>query len=516
MEKKNNAKTKEQGLICALIILLSIMASYYLFLHLISQIHYIKGIHQIRDGNYGAAVTKLEKAARHEPNDPLIWKNLGKAYHELGVLKPIKEAFDVSKTAKYYYLTAAKLNPLDAETAYYLAREEVRLEKLSEYVTYLYHKKENHSYQALPYFKKAIRLRPNAIGYHYDMAAYLYNQRKEDELLTTIQTLARIYPPTYYYLKKEPLWASPVKEAFKTGLEQAIKEDISTRDAHKTISYLLSEEKEWSEAISHYRQALRYKANHNSSEDFMHLGKLYVKNRQFEEARSCFFRSLDLSQTKEKDLERLYYTYKKEGYPEELYLFYQKAKNRFTLSTTMDILMARSLIDLNRYHQAQQILVDVNQKKPTAEAYYWLARIAKIEKDWGSMELAIQKATVLDPSNSHYHQVFSQVLRRLTKLDRAEKQAGLAIKHRAKRSAWLFDHRAWIRWDKQDYPGALKDWKSAITLKPGRASFYTHAAEACIQIGDWPHAIDYYQKAINLDPENKDYQKRYLEIKAQS
>jgi len=224
MEKIINAKTKKRGLVCALIVLLSIIPSYYLYLHLISQIHYIKAIHQTEDGNYEAAVTELEKAVQHVPNDPWIWKNLGKAYHELGVLKPIKEAFDISKKAKYCYLTAAKLNPLDAETAYSLAREEVRLEKLSEYIIYLYHKKENHAYQALPYFKKAIRLSPNTIGYHYDMAAYLYNQRKQDELVTTVQTLARIYPPVYYYLKKEPFWSFTVKEACKAGLQQAIKE----------------------------------------------------------------------------------------------------------------------------------------------------------------------------------------------------------------------------------------------------------------------------------------------------
>ncbi len=516
MVKKNNAKSKGQSLLCSLIVILSIVASYYLYLQLISQIHYIKAINQIRDGNYDTAVTELEQAIRHEPNDPLLWKNLGKAYHELGVLKPIKEAFDISKKTKHAYLKAARLNPLDAEAVYGLAREDARLEKLSEYIKYLYQKKENNSYNALSYFKKAIRLKPNSIAYHYGMAEYLYNQRKIDELLTIIQTLARIYPSVYYYLREEPFWSPTVKEAFKMGLQQAIKEDISGRDAHKAMSYLLAEKKEWSGAISHYRQALRYKENPNTTEDFIHLGRLYLKNRQFEEAESSFFRGLDLSKTKEKDLEGLYYVYKKEGYPEKLYQFYQKVKNRFILTTKMDILTARSLIDLNRYIQARRTLMDVNQQEPTAEAYYWLAHIAKIEKDWDGMELAIQKATVLDPSNSHYHLIFSQVLKRLRKLDRAEKEAGLAIKHQAKPPVWLFDHRAWIRWDKQDYTGAFEDWKSAISLEPGRASFYAHAGDACTQTGNWRLAMDYYQKAIKLDPENKHYQKRYLELKAQS
>jgi tetratricopeptide (TPR) repeat protein len=180
----------------------------------------------------------------------------------------------------------------------------------------------------------------------------------------------------------------------------------------------------------------------------------------------------------------------------------------------MDILLARSLIDLKRYHKARQILIDLNQKEPTAKAYYWLARIAQIEKDWDSMELAIQKATVLEPKNSHYHLLFSRVLKRIRKLDRAEKEAGLAIKNSAKPSPGLFNHRAWIRWAQKDYLGAVKDWKLAIRLSPKRATFYARAAEAYRMLGYWLAAMDYYQKAMKLDPENKRYKKRYQEFKA--
>jgi len=35
-------------------------------------------------------------------------------------------------------------------------------------------------------------------------------------------------------------------------------------------------------------------------------------------------------------------------------------------------------------------------------------------------------------------------------------------------------------------------------------------------LGDWPAAMDYYQKALELDPENKGYKERYRELKAQT
>ena len=131
---------------------------------------------------------------------------------------------------------------------------------------------------------------------------------------------------------------------------------------------------------------------------------------------------------------------------------------------------------LTPYHQAQRILKELNQERPTAEACYWLARIAEKKKDWDSMELAIQKATVLDPENSRYHLIFSKVLKRLMKLERAEKEAGLALDYSVEPSHWLFNYRAWIRWSRKDYQGAVKDWKSAIAVKPRKASFYARAA----------------------------------------
>ncbi len=279
------------------------------------------------------------------------------------------------------------------------------------------------------------------------------------------------------------------------------------------MSSLLAGEKEWAGAISHYRQALRYQAFDNRPKDYIHLGRLYLKKAEIEEAEENFFKALDLSRSKEKDLERLYRLYKGEGSMEELYRFYQQVSRRLIISYRMDILLARSLIDLKRYYKARQILIDLNQKEPTAEAYYWLARIAQIEKDWDAMELAIQKATVLEPKNSHYHLIFSRLLKQIKKLERAEKEVGLAIKHSAKPSPWVFNHRAWIRWAKRDYLGAARDWRLAIRLSPKKASFYAQAAEAYRMLGDLPLAISYYKKALKLDPKNRRYGKRYRELK---
>jgi len=496
-------------LISTLILLFFLTTFSFLYIRLNSQILYLKATNRVQEGDYHTAVDHLEKAIQKQPNDPLIWKELGKAYHNLGSSKRGQVAFDFAKKSEHAYRQATLLNPLDAAAFYGLARETSKLEML---YFYLNPAEESVPYNALPFFKKAIHLRPNGILYHYALAFYLHQQNKKQELFQIVKNLVHIYPTVYGKLKKEAFWTPELNQAAKKGLYQAIDEDIAPWYAYTTLSSLLAQEKDWANAISLYQKALDFQPTGNTSGSSFHLGRLYLESGQLEEAEESFLKALSTSQTREKDLENLYRFYKAKDYSEELFRLYHRVGKSFTLSDRIDILLARSLIDQNRYDKARQILIDLNQKKPSAEAFYWLARIAEIEKDWNSMGLAIQKATVLDPRNSRYHLIFSQALQRINKLERAEKETGLAIKHSTKPSPNLFSHRAGIRWKRNDFAGAAKDWEAAIQLNPTRAHFYGRVAEAHMRLSNRSLAVDYYQKAINLNPKNKHFQKRYNEL----
>ncbi|HUV50162.1 MAG TPA: tetratricopeptide repeat protein [Anaerolineae bacterium] len=515
MGTKHSAKHYALCLMRYALCVLTLFAFYKLTFRLISETHIHRAGNLFRQGYYGLTLNHLKKADHYQPRDYRIQKELGKIYYKLADLQPeIKGVFFFINKAKERYLETLRLNPLDAEAAYALARGEERLERLDRR---LHPEEKNNKYNPTRYFKEAIRLRPNGILYHYGLARYLYRQGKNDELVSVAGALTRIYPPSCNYLKKEDFWSPSVREACKSGLQQAIDRKTSLRDAHKNMSHILAEEKELDSAISHYRQALSYGAFNNSAGDYMHLGRLYLKNRQSKDAESSFLKGLELSKAKEKDLERLFSVYKKEGRLEEFCGLCREAGNRYSGSSKMQTLLARSLIDLKQYREAQHILDEINRKEPSAEAYYWLARIAETENDRDRMELSIQKATMLDPSNSQYHLIFSQVLKKRNKLEGAEKEAGLAIKHQAaKPSPWLYNHRAEVRWSMKDYMGAFRDWRFAIVLKPDRASFYAQVAEVCIKMGDWRQAMDYYQKALKLDSGNKLYRKRYQDLKAGS
>ena len=500
--------------LCALILLLSIAACYNLSLRLISQLHFHRAKNLFIKGSFSPAADELQKADHYQPGDYRVKRGLAKVYYKLGISeKRVKGALSHTRKAQDFALQAARLNPLDAESAYELALAKARLEQLYPYT--LSADKENNPYRALPYFQDTLRLRPNGVRYHYAFTRYLVRNHSDKELLPAVRTLARIYPPIYSNLKKEAFWSPPLKEAVRQGLEQAIDIGISAKEAHKTLSYLWAQEGKWAEAIHHYQEAIMIKPLNKTENTYFQLGRLHLQNRNLQAAKTSFLKGLALSPNREKQLESLYHVFKNTSYTEEFYDLYKEANQLFSLSAGTSILLARTLMDLKQYYQARRILEDLNAKELSAPACYWLARIAEKEKNWDRMELAIQKATVLEPANIRYRRLFLSVLKRLKKYESVEKELELIIQYSDKPSAGLYSEKAQIKWIKKDYPGAIKDWQTAIRLKPDNAGFYARTAEAWIILGKWSLAVENYQKAVKLDPDNRNYKKRLLELQSE-
>ena len=402
-------------------------------------------------GYAGLAFVQLEKAARDQPDNYEIQKALGKVYFKLGMLaleRDTGEAINFLQQSRNSYLAASSLNPLDVSSAYGIARAEAQLVEL--YTSLYPGSKGHYSYYPDTYFDKALRLRPNSVFYRYAYARYLSHIGNNKKLVSVIRDLARVYPPSYYYLQDEAFWSPEIKEACKKGIEEAIKDNILPREAHLALSSMLAKDKQWTAAISQYKKALTYRAFDNKAENYIDLGDLYLKNGQFKEAHTCFFHALRIGREKDEILQQIFYLYEDHHLLEEFEQFYRDADETFILPPHSKMILAQTLIELKQFYQAQRILSESIQKRPDAEAYYWLARAFQGKKDWDGMELAIQKATVLDPENSEYYLLFSEALQQKGKLERAEKAANLAIQYWKEPSPWYLDNRAWIKWERKE------------------------------------------------------------------
>ena len=494
---------------CGLVFFITLILLYFAGLRLISGLNSLYADRCVEKGELSLAADHLDKAVRYVPHDFQTLKELGRVWFDLGVSEKsaVKQLPFIIK-ARESFFKAVQLNSLDAESAYRLAQSEARLERLYSVLF----PDMKCPYQSLEWYRKAIMLRPNSISFRYDMVRVLA-ARKDPEMLIVVHKLSQIFPPVYYHLKKEPFWSDEVKEVVKKGLEQAIERETSLRETHKALSSLMTLNEQWEEAASYYESSLRHKSSQNTPWDFIHLGVLHMKNQAMKEAEFYFIRGLYKSGSKEDALKQIFNIYKRAGALEAFSLFYDRVRRAFVTTSAMDILLARSLFEQEDYVSARDLFLEANKKGPSAEAFYWLARIAEKARDWDMMELDIQKATVLEPGNSNFHYYFSRSLRQQKKYEGAEKEAGLAIQFSTKPNEWYYNYRAANRKSLKDNAGALDDWQEAIKLRPDYAPFYSEAGEACLMLADWSRAIDYYEKAISLDPEKKAYQERYDALK---
>jgi len=100
---------RKRSFIIALILFVFAAGFYPLCLRLIAQIYYQKAVNYVRDGNYLPAIKDLEKAIYFQADNPLIWKRLGEAYHNLGKSQSVKEGLAIAEKAKEAYGKAGKL-----------------------------------------------------------------------------------------------------------------------------------------------------------------------------------------------------------------------------------------------------------------------------------------------------------------------------------------------------------------------------------------------------------------------
>ena len=411
--------------LCLVTVALSGTLLYVVGNRLVSQIYYTKAKSALKGNNHWIAVRYLKAAIRYQPDDFMFWRKLAEVYNTVGAQEnSIQRAFIYADRARKAYLESKRLNPLEPSTAIGCAISEARLQQL---FPYLYPDNANNPYNPLPYFKAAIHLRPNCFQYHLALARYLHKTGRSQELLQVAQSLARMSPGGVYGLEKEPLWSSEVQAAVKKGLQDAVDEKVVAKEAHRSLSRMLAAEQNWSEAILHFNKALSYQGK-ISVGDFIQLGRLYLYSNRPEESIASFINALTISPDKENSFAAITKLFDNRSHQHEFSLFYSDIEKNLILSPEMQIIAAKKFIDLKQLEKARRVLTAVNDYRPNGDAYYWLARIAEIEKDWDAMEINIQKATVLDPANEHYRRVFMQLRKRLGKDKGTKKKTSYGVR----------------------------------------------------------------------------------------
>lgn len=481
---------------------------------LLSRYHYQSGVDLLKQVNLADAEVALDRSLAMLPggeHTSIFTTDLQRIATARGELF-FRQADESVKVDVYatllhkadeQYQLATKLNPVDITAAMGLARTLAALQQLHA----AEQPKTDTPNDAQKAFEHALTLRPRGIGLHFYYIEYLALEQQHEKLHQMVTRLSAIYPPSYSHLKKATFYSPALRDALKIGLNQAIESQTFLRQAYSALSAIAMEEENLVGAINHYQASLAAWPEKNSAWNHIHMGRLQLKAGKEEQAAQQFYKALALSDERESTLRGIYGGYSQEKQYQAFLHFAKTAREKLYLPALLDISVARALMELGQLEIAKARLQRIDSGKHQAESFYYLARIAELQKDWDEMELAIQRATVLAPQNGHYHMIFSHALHRQKKYPQAEAAATRAIQGTTKPSQWWFHHRGWVRYNRKDYSGAIRDWKQAITLEPKRAGFYHQVALGYRAKKNYPPAIRYAQKSTSLDPQNKNYLK---------
>ena len=494
----------------------------------LSRYQYQAGLEQLKGNQLTAAGHSFAAAAGFLPqflrrslddpgqNPPILRNDLQRLSVASGHLafKKAAESKDASAfqqgmlAAKQKYQIACQLNPLDVEALTGLTRTLTALEKIQPYLKPGTPAAE----QALPLYEKLLRLRPKGIEIHYLFIRYLHGRKLEERLLATITQLMAIHPPSFAQIVKEKFYSPELRYAAQQGLETAIAAGNFVGSAYAGLSAIAVEKGDTAQAVKLYEQGMLVDPGKNIAGQHAHLGALQLKTGQSDLAQSHFLIALKNSAERDKLLRSIWAIYHESKKHQQFLALCRDVEKEVAVSELVDILQAVCYAEMDQYELARAHLNQVDEVKYQAEAMYQLALISQKLKDWDGMELASQRATMLESSNSGYHALFAQSLRNQRKNASAEEAMTRALATAKTEDPWQYTLRGWTRFDQNNIEGARQDWQKAVALAPTVGHFYRYLSLTYAKEGDWLAALKYLKKAVELNPENNDYRKALQEL----
>jgi len=446
----------------------------------------------------------------------------------------LDEALTASETAKVFtalkkaessFRAALGLQPLDVSAQTGLARAVAALQRFFAW----YKPGQDNLYQAAPEFEKLLRLRPNGIEAHMLFIRYLRGTGQDDtRLAELVGRLAAIQPQTVDTLKDDLSarrdWRSRLEPALVRGLRAAIAENNNPAAAYRGLSQLAEGRGDMAAAADELSRALAFDLTDSAvkpslSWDYSRLAGLYLRQngaaaiqRAEQAASQAAMKALRSDADLDKTLRGLWWIYKENHQFRSFLNLLAEAEKSIRLPDSFRIVQAACLIEIGNTAAAQSSLLLVKDPSYQAEALRSLAELARRDKNWDAMELAAQRATVIEPKNSDNFYLFAQALRPQKKYRQAVVAINNAIAVAAKEDPWLYSFRAWTHWDDNKFEAARADWMKAIQLLPDNAYFYQWLGMAYEQEGDKLQAVTAMKKAVALAPGNADFFKKLEEL----
>ncbi|XP_072510517.1 protein O-mannosyl-transferase TMTC1 isoform X3 [Notamacropus eugenii] len=306
--------------------------------------------------------------------------------------------------------------------------------------------------------------------YHYKTA--LKSQGKKEEAIIFLRDsikfgpeFADAYSSLASLLADKELFQE-AEEVYQTG----IKNCPESSDLHNNYGVFLVDTGAPESAMYHYQQAIQLSPRHHVA--MVNLGRLYRSLGENKEAEEWYKRALDITQTAEilTPLGALYYN---TGRYEEALQIYREAAILQPSAKEIQLALAQVLVMMGQTEEAEKMTNHiVSEEAECLECYRLLSAIYSKQEHYPKALEAIDKALQLKPKDP---KVISELF--FTKGNQLREQNFL---------------------DK-----AFESYQVAVQLNPDQAQAWMNMGGIEHIKGDYVSARGYYEKALQLVPNNK-------------
>ncbi|MEW5724197.1 MAG: tetratricopeptide repeat protein [Thermodesulfobacteriota bacterium] len=354
-----------------------------------------------------------------------------------------------------------------------------------------------------PSFDRALSLDPANGMFLYGLVNYYLSSGQIEESRPFVQRLAATYPSSHGYLRRKPEWPQ-VEENFKIGLLASADNVLVDRECLMLLSHLAAQAGDYAQAASYLETLTARFGDQADPQALINLGRHYAKMGEPDKAVAALVQGISESPEPLAAFNGLLYWFRQEQALDLYVLVAEKAAARdYYLRKNLSLIRGKAAYFQGDFEKAKAALGKAHQEQENAEALGYLARIALMEKDWDTAELAGQRATVLEPDNVIYYHLFAESLLKQGKYRDGLEPILEAIRRSRTPQAFLYNTKGWLHFGLGDLGQAIDAWKVAAYIEPQSAAYPRQIAQAYLKMNDLNTAESYLLEARQLKPEDQ-------------
>ncbi|MBW1981235.1 MAG: tetratricopeptide repeat protein [Deltaproteobacteria bacterium] len=485
-------------------------ASLRLFQFTIADLEARAGKASLVAGDYHTAEQDFARSIDKAPSNAAYHRVYGDTLYEAAIdAGGTETTIELLLRARELYRKAAELNPYEAIHWFDLARTSWWLSKFKG------HKQEGDKVESL--FLQALVTDPKNPEFLYHVVNYYLVSGQPTRSLPYVKRLAQVSPGIYRDLRKLPLWTTTMEDQFRQGLQAAVSNPLVARQALAQLAAMAASEKDWLKAAA-YTEELINKSGFNPSPGlYVNLGRYYLQLGDKSKAQQAFLRALEFSPDRYEALQHFAGYFKNsDDLGVYVQLCQETAKFEPAVAESLPLILGKAFYRNGHLEAAAHYLQQSLQHKETAEAHYYLAEIAAKRRDWNAVELESQKAAILKPANSSYHLLYVRSLEAQKKYAAALEAITRAIRYVSPTRDDLYNIQAQLFLKLGNRRAAIQAWQAARKIVPQNANYPRRIARTYTELQEYNSAVRYYHLALNLRPDDKNLRRELEEAKKRS